>query len=83
MNEGAEVYAGKNIRFLFTRAENKSYERRVKAKQLIEKFANADIKKYLLLLYTAAASLLGFSGYTTKSIYDAVRGYTIKKLKDF
>jgi DNA polymerase-2 len=35
MKEGAEVAAGKNIKFLFTSAENKHYERRVKAEELI------------------------------------------------
>jgi DNA polymerase I len=83
MNEGAEVHAGKNIRFLFTNASDKRYERRVKAEQLIEKGVNADTRKYLLLLYSAAASLLGFSGCTAKSIYHAARGYTLKHLDDF
>lgn len=83
MKEGAEVHAGKNIRFLFTNADDKRYERRVKAEQLVEKGVNADTMKYLLLLYSAAASLLGFSGYTTKSIYDAVSGHTLKHLDDF
>jgi DNA polymerase elongation subunit (family B) len=78
MKEGAEVHAGKNIRFLFTDAKNKRYERRVKAEQLIEAGANADTKKYLLLLYASAASLLSFAGYTTESVYDAVRGYAHK-----
>ena len=75
IKEGVGVHAGKNIRFLFTDTEDKRYERRVKAAQLIEKGVNADIKKYLLLLYAATASLPSFSGYTNKSIYDAVRGY--------
>jgi DNA polymerase elongation subunit (family B) len=67
MKEGAEVHAGKNIRFLFTDAENKRHDRRVKAEQLIEKQTNADTKKYLLLLYASAAGILSFSGYTTES----------------
>jgi len=83
IKEGAEIHAGKNIRFLFTNADDKRYERRVKAEQLVEKGANVDTRKYLLLLYSAAASLLGFSGYTAKSIYDAVRGYTLKHLDEF
>jgi DNA polymerase elongation subunit (family B) len=83
MSEGAEVHAGKNIRFLFTNADDKRYARRVKAEQLLEKGANADTRKYLLLLYSAAASLLGFSGYTEKSIYDKVRGQALKHLDDF
>src|SRR3990170_3049066 len=76
MKEGAEVHAGKNIRFLFTDAENKRHDRRVKAEQLIEKQTNADTKKYLLLLYASAAGILSFSGYTTESIYNATRGYS-------
>lgn len=78
--EGAEVHAGKNVRFLFTDAENKRYDRRVRAEQLIERGVNADTKKYLLLLYASAASLLGFAGYTAESVYDAVRGYNHKSL---
>jgi DNA polymerase elongation subunit (family B) len=83
IKEGAEVHAGKSIRFLFTRAEDKRYERRVKAEQLIEKGVKADTKKYLLLLYAATASLLSFSGYTAKSVYDAVRGYSGKSLTEY
>jgi DNA polymerase elongation subunit (family B) len=83
MREGAEVHAGKNIRFLFTDAENKRYEHRVKAEQLIEKGVNADAKKYLLLLYASAANLLSFAGYTAESVYDAVRGYNHKSLTQY
>jgi len=75
MKEGVEVSAGKNVRFLFTSAENKRYERRVAAEELIEKNANSDIKKYLLLLYSAAANMLSPFGYSVKTIYDEVRGY--------
>ena len=35
IKEGAEVHAGKNIRFLFMKADDKRYERRVKVEQLI------------------------------------------------
>jgi hypothetical protein len=83
IKEGADVHAGKNIRFLFTDAEDKRYERRVKAEELIEESANPDIKKYLLLLYAAAASLLSPSGYSTKEIYDAVRGDHHKTLTEY
>jgi len=83
IKEGAEVHAGKNIRFLFTNAEDKRYERRVKAEELIEKSASPDTKKYLLLLYAAAASLLSPLGYSTKKIYDAVRGYHHKTLTEY
>lgn len=75
MKEGVEVSAGKNVRFLFTSAENMRYERRVKAEELIERGTNSDIKKYLLLLYSAASNLLSPFGYSTQDIYDQVRGY--------
>jgi DNA polymerase elongation subunit (family B) len=83
IKEGAEVHAGKNIRFLFTKAGDKRYERRVKAEQLIEKGVNADTRKYLLLLYASAAGLLNFAGYTAESVHDAVRGYKHKSLLDY
>lgn len=75
MKEGVEVSAGKNVRFLFTNAENRRYERRVKVEELIEENTGSDIKKYLLLLYAAAANLLSPLGYSAKVVYDAVRGY--------
>ncbi len=81
--EGAEVHAGNNIRFLFTDVENKRYDRRVRAEQLIERGVNADVKKYLLLLYASAAGLLGFAGYTAESVYDAVRGYNYSSLMEY
>jgi DNA polymerase elongation subunit (family B) len=74
MKEGAEVAGGKNIRFLFTSAENKRYERRVMAEELIEENTDADIKKYLLLLYASAANMFAPFGYSVKTIYDEVRG---------
>jgi DNA polymerase elongation subunit (family B) len=83
IKEGADVHAGKNIRFLFTDAENKRYEYRVKAEQLIEQGVNADMKKYLFLLYASAASLLGSAGFTPKSVYEAVRGYKHKSLTEY
>ncbi|MCW4031028.1 MAG: hypothetical protein NWE80_01550, partial [Candidatus Bathyarchaeota archaeon] len=83
MKEGAEVNAGKNIRFLFTNSENKRTERRVKAEQLIEKGVNADTKKYLLLLYASAANLLSFAGYTAKSVHDSVHGFKLKRILEY
>ena len=80
MKEGIEITAGKNVRFLFTSFENKRHERRVKAEELIEKNTNSDTKKYLLLLYTAAANLLSPFGYSTQEIYDSVIGYQPTKL---
>ncbi len=83
IKEGADVHAGKNIRFLFTDAENKRYDHRVKAEQLIERGTNADTEKYLLLLYASAASLLSFAGYTSKIVYEAIRGYRHKNLTEY
>jgi len=79
--EGAEVAAGKNVKFLFTSAENKRYERRVTAEELIEKNTNPDVKKYLLLLYASAASMFSPFGYSTATIYDEVRGHRQIRLK--
>ncbi|MBN1357581.1 hypothetical protein JW988_02325 [Candidatus Bathyarchaeota archaeon] len=75
MKEGAEVHAGKNVKFLFTDAKNKKYRRRVRAEQLIERGVKPDLKKYLLLLYASAAGLLSFAGYTTEKVYESVHGY--------
>ncbi len=80
LKEGAEVSAGKNISFLFTSAENKRYERRVKAKELIEDWTNSDVRKYLLLLYSAASNLLSPFGYSAKDIHDSARGFRCTKL---
>lgn len=81
MKEGVEVAAGTNVRFLFTSAENKRYERRVMAEQLIEKNTDSDVKKYLLLLYNAAANMLSPFGYSTKVVYDQVQGQRQIKLE--
>jgi hypothetical protein len=83
MKENAEIHDGKNIKFLFTDAENRRYERRVIAEQLIERNTNPDIRQYLLLLYSAASNLLSASGYTTKTVYDAIRGYNNKKITQY
>ena len=85
MKEGAEVHAGNNVKFLFTDATHKKYKRRVRTEQLIERDINPDLKKYLLLLYAAAAGLLSFAGYTTEKVYEAVHGYGHEnaKLLDF
>ncbi len=71
--QGLEVPAGNSVKFVFTNAEHKRYERRVKALQLIEKNVTPDTKKYLLLLYASASNLLSFAGYTSQKIYDAVK----------
>jgi DNA polymerase I len=85
IKEGAEVHAGKNIKFLFTDAKNKKYTRRVKAEQLIEKGVNPDLKKYLLLLYASAAGLLSFAGFTAEKVYESVHGYNCEnsQITDF
>jgi len=83
IKEGADVSAGKNVRFLFTSAENKHYERRVKAEELIEEDTRSDVKKYLLLLYAAAANLLSPLGYSVNDVYDSVRGCQCIKLSAF
>jgi DNA polymerase elongation subunit (family B) len=83
IKEGVEIHAGNSVKFLFTHSDNKRHERRVKAAQLIEKGVNPDTKKYLMLLYASAANLLSFEGYTTESIYDAVRGQKQRSLSGF
>ena len=80
MKEGADVGGGKNVRFLFTSAENKRYERRVIAEELLEKNTESDIKKYLLLLYASAANMFSPFGYSIRTIYDEVRGQRQIKL---
>jgi DNA polymerase-2 len=83
IREGAQVPAGTNVSFIFTDAANKRFDRRVRAEQLIEHGINPDVKRYLLLLYDSAVNLLGFTGYTAESVYDAVIGYKGKNLTDF
>jgi len=83
IKEGAQIHAGNNVRFLFTHAKDKRYDRRVKAAQLIEKGVNPDIKKYLLLLYASGASLLSFADYTIETVYDAIKGQKQKKLLNY
>jgi DNA polymerase elongation subunit (family B) len=83
MKEGAEVHAGNSVRFLFTHAEDRRHDRRVRAAQLIEKGVNPDVKKYLLLLYSSAANLLSFAGYTTRTVYEAVTEQKQQSLTHF
>jgi len=83
LKEGVEVSAGKSVSFLFTSAENKRYERRVRAEELIEDRTNSDVRKYLLLLYSAASNILSPFGYSTKHIHDSVRGFQHTKLTSF
>jgi DNA polymerase elongation subunit (family B) len=81
--ERIAVSAGKNMRFLFTSAKNKRYERRVKAEELVEERTNSDTRKYLLLLYSAASNILSPFGYSEKHIHDLIRGCQRVKLTDF
>ncbi|MGD6805861.1 MAG: DNA polymerase domain-containing protein [Candidatus Bathyarchaeia archaeon] len=81
--EGLEIHAGNNVTFLFLDSRNKRYQRRVLAKQLIEKGVNADTRKYLTLLYESAANLLSFKGYTAKTIYDAINGQSTNPLTKY
>jgi len=46
----------------------------VKAAELIDEGANPDLKKYLFLLYSSAAKMLSFAGYTPKKIQEQVLG---------
>ena len=83
MKEGAEIHAGNTVRFLFTHAEDKRHDRRVKAAQLIEKGVNPDAKKYLLLLYASAANLLSFAGYTTTTVCAAIERQQQRSLDSY
>ncbi len=83
IKEGVKIHAGNKIRFLFTHAKDKRYNRRVRAAQLIEKAVNPDTKKYLLLLYASAANLLSFAGYTTKLVYEEINGMKQNKLINY
>lgn len=80
MKEGVQIHGRNNVRFLFIHAGDKCHDQRIKAVQLIEKAVNSDMKKYLLLLYSSAANLLSFAGYTTNSIYTALIEQNQKQL---
>jgi DNA polymerase elongation subunit (family B) len=80
LNDGVEVAAGKNVKFLFTSAENKHSERRVIAEELIEKNTNPDIKKYLLMLYASAATMFSQFGYPINAIYNEAGGHRQARL---
>jgi DNA polymerase elongation subunit (family B) len=83
IKEGSEIHAGNNVKFVFTRSEDKRYERRVKAAQLIGDGTNPDTKRYLSLLYASAANLLSFKGYTTQSVYETISGQNQKNLSNY
>ena len=71
---GFEVYAGKNVKFLFTSATNKRQKRRIKAKELIDERTNPDVTKYISLLYSAASNILSPFNYSVKDVQDYVKG---------
>lgn len=75
LEKGGEAHAGSNVGFLFTDSQNKRHRRRVLAEKLIDKKVNPDLRKYLLLLYASAATLLSVKGYTEETVRDAVHGY--------
>ncbi len=83
LKKGVEVSAGKSVRFLFISAGNKRYERRVRAEELIEEGTNSDVRKYLLLLYSAASSILSPFDYSIRDVFDSVRGLQSTKLTSF
>ncbi len=72
IKEGAEVHAGGKVRFVFTSAENKRHDRRVKAQQHIDEGINPDTRRYLKMLYDSTANLLSFAGYTSEKVYEAM-----------
>jgi DNA polymerase-2 len=80
IKEGDEVHAGGNVRFVFTNAENKLHDRRVKAQQLIDNTTSPDKRKYLKILYESSANLLSFAGYTAASVYEGVTGQSQNNL---
>jgi DNA polymerase elongation subunit (family B) len=80
LKEGLEVHAGKNVKFFFINSNNKRFDRRVKAEQLLDKGVNPDERKYLQLLYASAASLLSLSKYSTKTVCDSIRRYENKDI---
>ena len=83
IKEGSEVHAGTSVKFLFTHSKHKKQERRVKAAQLIAQGVEPDVEKYLMLLYSAAANMLSFNGYTVESIVKSVREQKQKTLLGF
>jgi DNA polymerase elongation subunit (family B) len=83
LKAGVEVSAGKNVRFLFTSAEHRRYERRVRAEGLIDEGTNSDLRKYLLLLYSAAANLLRPFGYSAKEVQNSVKRHRCMQLTQF
>ena len=80
VKKGFEVYAGKSVNFLYINSKSRHYKRRVKAKELIEEGTHPDVKKYILLLYSAASNILSPFNYSVKDIQDYVSGSKEMKL---
>ncbi len=83
IKEGSKVRAGTSVHFVFTDSNNKRFDRRAKAEQLLDKGVNPDERKYLQLLYASAASLLSFSNYTVKAVQDSIKGYENKNICNY
>ncbi|MEJ2244042.1 MAG: DNA polymerase domain-containing protein [Candidatus Bathyarchaeota archaeon] len=81
LNEGYEVHPGKNVKYVFTDAQNKKSLYRVKAKELIDEQTSPDTKKYLSLLYSAASNLLDQFGFCSHAISEYASGYQTPKLE--
>src|SRR3989304_6210873 len=79
IKEGAEIHAGNSIKFLFTHAEDKRYDRRVMATQLIEKGVKTYTKKYLMPLFSSAANPPRLGRYPQKIINDAIQGQSQRR----
>jgi DNA polymerase elongation subunit (family B) len=80
LREEVDIAAGKSVRFLFTSADNERYERRVRAEELVERGTTPDVRKYLLLLYAAASTILSPFGYSSKDVDDSISGIKSTKL---
>ncbi len=83
LKEDLEVPAGKSVRFLFTNVENRRYERRVRAEALVDKDANVDVEKYLILLYSAVSNVLSPFGYSERDVLNSIRGHQCTKLSSY
>ncbi len=72
LSAGVDISAGQIIRYLITDAENKKPNRRVRAAELIDENTNYDLKKYIELLFSAAANILSPFGYKIETVKDLV-----------
>jgi len=67
---GAKITAGQTVQYLITNSANKRANRRVKLAQLIDANTHYDLQKFMNLLFSSAANILGPFGYTTNDLYD-------------